>query len=72
MTRISPSSPPMSASEQARMLDRFDSIAANSAAEQPSRCGWCGGPWIHPVFVTNRRTWLCLDCQKEFSTGVTG
>lgn len=63
---------PLSVDQQARMLDRFDSIARTYREETPSRCGWCGGGWVAPVFVTDRRSWICVDCRREFTPGAIG
>lgn len=53
-------------------LDRCRRADAAFRAEIPSRCGWCGGRSVPPVYATNRRTWCCLDCRKEFTPGATG
>lgn len=51
-------------------------------AEFCRRCPSCGSRWVRPVLVTtrrgvrvlvtDRRTWICADCVREWTPGVIG
>lgn len=53
----------------AARLERLDRVHAAFRAETPQRCPWLGHRDVLPVFTTNRRTWECLLCKREFTTG---
>lgn len=62
--------PPMSRDAFERSMDRVRRTDAAFRAEIPKLCPWLGHRDVAPVFVTNRRTWICGDCRREFTQGV--
>ena len=62
--------PPMTPAEIEAREDRLRRVRAAFVAEIPERCPWLGHRDVVPVFATDRRTWGCLDCRREFTTGV--
>lgn len=64
--------PPMTEAERERQDWRIRRIREAFMAETPKTCPWLGHSYVMPVFVTTRRSWLCLDCRRETSVGGDG
>ena len=58
--------PPMSPEVWAERLWR---IKEASRARRPYTCPHCGSGALWPTLAADRRrTWICLDCRREFCT----
>lgn len=55
--------------EREAIDERIRRRRAAFMAEAPTTCPWLGHRDLIVVFNTNRRSWLCLTCRREFTPG---